>query len=75
MDVKYEGFPETEERIVYVREVSIDDLPDELRAQTEGLTKLYAVHNADGERLAVVGDRDLAFALARQIDFAPVPVH
>lgn len=75
MDVKFEAFPETDDRIVYVREVKVDDLPEELRPQAQGLTKLYAVHSAEGERLALVRDRKLAFALARQNDLAPVTVH
>jgi len=36
---------------------------------------IYAVHRADGERLALVRDRALAFVLARQNDLAPVSVH
>jgi hypothetical protein len=36
---------------------------------------LYAVHDADGQQLALVADRRLAFALARQHDMAPVAVH
>ncbi len=75
MDVKFEGFPEAAETIVYVREVHVDDLPEDMRAQVAGMTKLYAVHSAEGERLALVADRALAFALARQHDLAPVAVH
>lgn len=75
MDVKYEGFPDVEDRIVYVREVNVDDLPEEIRQEVGDVTKLYAVHSSEGERLALVRDRDLAFALARQNDFAPVAVH
>lgn len=75
MDVKFKGLPESDNRIVYVREVSVDDLPDEIRPQVGGLKKLYAVHTAEGERLALVRDRELAFVLARQNDFAPVTVH
>ena len=75
MDVKYEGLPETEDRIVYVREVKVEDLPDEIRPQVGGAKKLYAVHNTEGERLALVRDRHMAFVLARQNDFAPVTVH
>jgi len=33
------------------------------------------VHDAAGERLALVADRKLAFLLARQNDLAPVTVH
>ena len=65
----------TPENIVYVRPVALDDLPDEIREQAEGLTELYAVHNGEGERLALVKDRKLAFVVARQNDMAPVSVH
>jgi len=62
-------------KIVYVRSVATADLPQAVRAQADGVEQLYAVHRADGERLALVADRDLAFILARQNDFAPVTVH
>jgi len=75
MDVKYKGLPESDDRIVYVREVSVDELPEDLRPQVGGLKKLYAVHSAQGERLALVRDRHMAFVLARQNDLAPVTVH
>lgn len=76
MDTKVDfEFEQTGERIVYVRPVKVADLPDEVRAQAAGLEKLYAVHDASGERLALVKDRSLAFILARQNDLAPVTVH
>jgi len=75
MDVKYDFGPEEENRIVYVRKVAVKDLPEDVRAQADGLENLYAVHRADGEQLALVRDRALAFALARQNDLAPVTVH
>lgn len=75
MNVKYDALPEIEDRIVYVREVNVGDLPEELRAQVSGAKKLYAVHSSEGERLALVHDREMAFMLARQNDFAPVAVH
>ncbi len=76
MDVKYDFGPETgEERIVYVRPVAVADLPEELQSQLGGVDRLYAVHDTNGERLALVKDRGLAFVLARQNDFAPVSVH
>ena len=62
-------------RIVYVRSVNVDELPDEVRDQIDDLTKLYAVHSVDGERLALVKCRELAFVLARQNDMSPVTVH
>ncbi|GAB1478539.1 DUF1150 family protein [Paracoccaceae bacterium] len=75
MDVKYAGLPEAGPAIVYVRPVAVAELPDEVRAQIGGLDTVYSVHRADGERLALVADRNLAFVLARQHDFAPVSVH
>ena len=61
--------------LVYVRPVAVADLPDEVRDEVGDQTTIYAVHRADGERLALVRDRKLAFMLARQNDLAPVTVH
>jgi hypothetical protein len=36
---------------------------------------LYAVHRADGERLAILGDKDSAVAIALAHELAPVSVH
>ena len=36
---------------------------------------LYAVHRADGARLAVLGDKDSAIAAAIAHELAPVSVH
>ncbi|PJA60546.1 MAG: DUF1150 domain-containing protein, partial [Rhodobacterales bacterium CG_4_9_14_3_um_filter_71_31] len=44
------------------------------RAQV-GDAALYAIHDASGARLALVGDRDLAFVVARQNEMTPVSVH
>jgi hypothetical protein len=35
----------------------------------------FAVHAADGTRMAVIPDRELAFAVVRQHDMEPVSVH
>ncbi|MCV2866422.1 DUF1150 domain-containing protein [Defluviimonas sp. WL0075] len=75
MDTKFDFGPEPGERIVYVRPVAVEDLPDEVREQVPGIKTLYAVCDADGERLALVKDRKMAFLLARQNDMAPVNVH
>jgi len=75
MDVKFEGIPEGGTRIVYVRPVKVAELPAEVQAHAGGLQTIYALHDADGDRLALVRDRALAFALARQNDMAPVNVH
>ncbi|WP_136441915.1 DUF1150 family protein [Pacificoceanicola onchidii] len=63
------------DRVVYVRPVKTDELPHDVQVELAGLDEVYAVHNAEGERLAVVKDRDLAFVIARQNDLAPVAVH
>lgn len=75
MDVKVDFFPDSTDRIVYVRPVAVADLPEEIRNQADGIAVLYAVHRPDGERLALVRDRALAFVLARQNDLAPVSAH
>lgn len=61
--------------VVYVKPVAVSDLPDEVRSKAGNLEKLFAVHNADGEQLALVADRTLAFVLARQHDMKPRHVH
>ena len=71
----FEGETEEQHPIVYVRKVGSDELPDEVREQALEVDEIYAVHNTDGERLALVQGRELAFVLARQHDMAPVPVH
>ena len=68
-------FKETDKRIVYVKAVDVADLPDQVRGEVGDLEQLYAVHDAEGQQLALVADRKLAFTLARQHDFAPVAVH
>ena len=75
MDHKFDFGPETGDRIAYVRPVKTVDLPEDIRAQVGDVDTLYAVHAEDGERLALVKDRQLAFVLARQNDLSPVAVH
>jgi hypothetical protein len=75
MNTKFDFGTDEAERIVYVRPVAVADLPAEVREQAMGMDEIYAVHGADGQRLALVKDRTLAFVLARQNDFAPVSVH
>ncbi len=67
-------------RTVYVKEMlpdevrSVEGLPDAL-AQLPQAIKLYAVHTADGTRVAILDNRDSAFAAARQQEMDPVSVH
>lgn len=67
--------------LVYVREIrAADILADAEVSDVKGLTidpeaTLYAVHGADGERLAVMADRETAFAAAVAHELEPVSVH
>ena len=75
MNMKHD-FPQAPDgNTVYVRRVAMDSLPDEVREQAPELDALYAVHGVDGERLALVRDRWMAFMLARQNELEPVSVH
>lgn len=68
--------------LVYVRPVRAGEVLGETpEEQAQGAfalhpsQTLYAVHRADGERLAVLIDRDTAIAAALANDLAPVSVH
>ena len=62
------------DRTVYVSAVNVADLPE---AVAKGISqgRVYSLNSSTGERLALVKDRSLAFILARQNEFHPVPVH
>jgi len=62
------------DRTVYVSAVNVADLPE---AVAKGISqgRVYSLNSSTGERLALVKDRSLAFVLARQNEFHPVPVH
>lgn len=66
---------EAQSPVVYVRPVDVAHLPARLRAEVGDLETLYALHRPNGDQLALVRDRKLAFALARQNHFEPVSVH
>ena len=67
--------------LVYVRPVKAADVIASVpSSQVQGFDldpeqTLYAVHRADGERLAVLSDRDSAVAAALAHELAPVSVH
>ena len=61
--------------MVYIRPVQVADLSADLQREAEGIETLYSVHRPDGARVALVADRNLAFALAREPHMAPVFVH
>ena len=66
---------DSENRTVYVRAVDVADLPDEMQDAAGDVEHLYAVCTEEGEQLALVNERRLAFVLAREHDYAPVSVH
>lgn len=49
--------------LAYIKSVTVDG--------THG----YAVHAADGTQIAMLADRDVAFATVRQHDLDPMSVH
>ena len=65
---------------VYIKEMGADEIASVEIKDEDGVklpkgVKLYAVHLMDGTRLAVVDNRDAAFAAARQNEMEPVSVH
>lgn len=64
---------------VYVREVRAEELKGAgvLPADAPVLPqqKFFALHAADGRRVAIVDNRDMAFVAARQHELEPVSVH
>ena len=67
--------------LVYVRPITgAEIMADTPLEQIQGFDlkpdqTLYAVHRADGARLAVLGDKNSAVAAAVAHDLAPVSVH
>ncbi|RZJ40781.1 MAG: DUF1150 domain-containing protein [Brevundimonas sp.] len=67
--------------LVYVREIRAADVMEDAPVTAmQGLAidpeaTLYAVHGADGERLAIMIDRETAFATAVAHELEPVSVH
>ncbi len=69
------NFDALDDRMVYVKPIQVSDLPTEIQEQAEGLETLFAVHDAEGQQLALVANRSLALVLAREHNYAPQPVH
>lgn len=64
--------------LVYVRQILARDVladMDDIDIELAPDQVLYALHDADGERLAVMLDRETAFKAAEAHDMAPVSVH
>ncbi len=63
------------QKSVYLKSVNVADLPDEVRAQSEDYDSLVAVHNFEGEQVALVADASVASHLAEMNDLELVNVH
>ncbi len=67
--------------LVYVRPITAKEVlastpVDEIEGiEFDSVQTFYAVHRADGERLAVMVDRESAMAAAIAHELAPVSVH
>ena len=67
--------------LVYVRPIKAAEIMADTPVETirgfdlKPEQTLYAVHRADGARLAVLGDKDSAIAAALAHELAPVSVH
>lgn len=68
--------------LVYVRPISAAEILASVPVHGEAMKldlnpnqTFYAVHRADGERLAVLNDRNAAMAAALAHELAPVSVH
>ena len=65
--------------LVYVRPIDTEEVEDLLPAnaldQLEHTDDLFAVHDSDGRRLAIVEGRDAAFAAAREHELEPSSLH
>ena len=74
--------PLSNHKICYVRPVLARDVRDEIEREakeaSEGFSDdsiLYALHADDGSRIALMSDREIAFAAARQHEMTPLSVH
>lgn len=74
MDTKFD-FAEAVDRVVYVKSVAVAELPEDVREAAGDRDQLFAVHDSEGQQLALVAEREMAFVLARQNDMQPVTVH
>ena len=75
MHSKYDFSHFDTDDLVYIKTVEVTDLPLDLQRQVGSDKTLYAVHKADGERVAVVENRALAYSLARDNDLTPMTLH
>ena len=74
--------PLAHRKICYVRPVLARDVRDEIEREAQEVSEafaddsvLYALHGEDGARIALMSDREIAFAAARQHEMTPLSVH
>ena len=67
------------QNLVYVRRLDLEEarriVPAEAFEAISEPEDLFSVHDADGQRLAIVEGREAAFATARAHDLRPRSVH
>lgn len=63
------------ENMVYFKSIRVEDLPQDVQDKAGDLTTLCAVHNHEGEQIALVATPRLAVHLAREHDMTPVSLH
>ena len=75
-----QALPAETDKTCYVRPVLASEVRDEIERESDGAVfsddqLLYALHAADGSRIALMSNRDIAFAAARQHEMTPVSLH
>ena len=63
------------EKLVYVKPLNVSELPADIQEQADGAERIYSVHDAKGEQIALVANRQLAYHIARKNEMSPVRVH
>jgi len=60
---------------IYLKPVDIADLPADVQAEAQSLDELFAVHNAQGEQVALVASPEIASNLADANEMTLVALH
>lgn len=60
---------------IYLKLVDVADLPSDVQAEAGSLESLFAVHNAQGEQVALVASPAVASHLAALNDMTLVALH
>lgn len=60
---------------IYLKPVDFADLPEDVQAEAGSMDELFAVHNADGEQVALVASTAVASHLAAANELTLVALH